>query len=85
MLPLRDVVASMGQRFLTEGIVELDAAADSAIIQCKKVWHKSDMEKGLSPTSGIDVDARWGFSKAKGWVFGYKLHMSCSTGKLEAP
>jgi hypothetical protein len=24
--------------------------------------------------SGIDTDARWGFSHGKGWVFGYKLH-----------
>jgi hypothetical protein len=30
-------------------------------------------------------DARWGYSKSKGWVFGYKLHMSCSTGKLIVP
>lgn len=81
ILPLRDVVASMGQRFLTEDIVERDAAADSAIVQCKRIWHKSDMQKGRLPISGIDTDARWGFSKSKGWVFGYKLHMSCSTGK----
>jgi hypothetical protein len=36
----------MGQIFLKEGIVERNtAAADSAIIPCKKVWHKSDMKK----------------------------------------
>ena len=23
--------------------------------------------------------------KSKGWIFGYKLHMSCSTGKLIVP
>ncbi len=34
---------------------------------------------------GIDTDARWGFSKIRGWVFGYKLHMSCSTGSLIVP
>ncbi|MEM3157389.1 MAG: transposase [Nitrososphaerales archaeon] len=27
-------------------------------------------------------DARWGFSRSKGWVFGYKLHIACSTGSL---
>ena len=26
-----------------------------------------------------------GFSNAKGWVYGYKLHMSCSVGKLIVP
>ena len=39
------------------------------------VWHKSSMNKGIVPRSGIDTDARWGFSHAKGWIFGYKLHM----------
>jgi hypothetical protein len=49
------------------------------------VWHKSDMKKSRIPVSGIDTDARWGFSKSKGWVFGYKLHMCCSTGRLAVP
>ena len=38
------------------------------------------MEKGIVPRSGIDTDARWGFSHTKGWIFGYKLHMISSTG-----
>ncbi len=40
------------------------------------------MKKNRIPISGIDTDAKWGFSKSKGCIFGYKLHMSCSTGKL---
>ncbi len=47
--------------------------------------HKSDIKKNRLPISGIDTDAKWGFSKSKGWVFGYKLHMSCSVGKLIVP
>jgi hypothetical protein len=31
------------------------------------------------PRSGIDTDARWGFSHTKGWIFGYKLHLISST------
>lgn len=85
IIPVQNIISTMGRRFLREGIVERDAAADSAIIPCKKAWHKSDMKKGRIPISGIDTDARWGFSKAKGWIFGYKLHMSCSTGKLAVP
>ena len=35
------------------------------------------------PHSGIDVDARWGFSHSKRWIFGYKLHIiTSSTGSL---
>ncbi len=43
------------------------------------------MKKNRIPISGIDTDAKRGFSKSKGWIFGYKLHMSCSTGKLVVP
>jgi hypothetical protein len=86
ILPVQNIIGIMGQIFLKEGIVERNTAvADSAIIPCKKVWHKSDMKKGCILVSGIDTDARWGFSKSKGWVFGYKLHMSCSTGKIAVP
>ncbi len=49
------------------------------------VWHKSNMKNNRLPISGIDTDAKWGYSKSKGWIFGYKLHMSCSTGKLIVP
>jgi Transposase DDE domain len=37
------------------------------------------MEKGIVPCSSIDTDARWGYSHTRGWIFGYKLHMICST------
>ena len=43
------------------------------------------MEKGIVPRSGIDTDARWGFSRTKGWIFGYKLHMISSTGSIVVP
>jgi hypothetical protein len=38
------------------------------------------MKKGIVPRSGIDTDARWGYSHTKGWIFGYKLNMVSSTG-----
>ena len=41
--------------------------------------------KGVVPRSGIDTDARWGFSHTKGWMFGYKLHITSSTGSLIIP
>ncbi len=37
------------------------------------------------PRSGIDTDARWGYSRTKGWTFGYKLHLTCTTGKIIVP
>jgi len=46
------------------------------------VWHKSSMKKGVVPCSGIDTDAKWGYSHTKGWIFGYKLHLTSTTGKI---
>ncbi len=43
------------------------------------------MEKGIVPCSGIDTDARWGYSHTKGWIFGYKLHLTCTTGEIVVP
>jgi hypothetical protein len=37
------------------------------------------MHEGIIPRSGIDTDAKWGRSHTKGGLFGYKLHMICST------
>ncbi len=37
------------------------------------------MKKGVVPRPGIDTDARWGYSHTKGWIFGYKLHPTCTT------
>ena len=43
------------------------------------------MKKKVVPRSGIDTDARWGFSQTKGWIFGYKLHLISSTGSIVVP
>ena len=40
------------------------------------------MKKGVVPRPGIDTDARWGYSHTKGWIFGYKLHLTSTTGRL---
>ena len=37
------------------------------------------MKKGVVPGPGIDTDARWSYSHTKGWIFGYKLHLTCTT------
>ena len=60
-------------------------AIDSTLLKSKgTVWHKSSMEKGIVPRSGIDTDARWwDYSHTnKGWVFGYRLHLTCTTEEI---
>ena len=76
----------MGYLFVTaEGLVvdHSITAIDSTLLKAKgHVWHKSSMKKGVVPRSGIDTDARWGYSHTKGWIFGYKLHLT-STGSVK--
>jgi len=31
------------------------------------------------------MDARLGYSHTKKWIFGYKLHLTCTTGKIIVP
>jgi hypothetical protein len=84
---LRPRIDAMGHLFVEEKLIDpYIASVDSTLLKAKgHVWHVSSMEKGIVPHSGIDTDARWGKSRTKGWVFGYKLHMSCSTGRLIVP
>ena len=87
-IDIKERITSMGCLFVSEGIVKpYIMAIDSALIKANKghVWHKSSMEKGIVPHSGIDADARWGFSHTKGWMFGYKLHLISSTGSIVVP
>ena len=87
-LPIGDIIGTMGSLFASEGMADdTSASADSSLLKADgHVWHKSDTKNNRLPISGIDTDARWGFSsKSRGWIFGHELHMSCSAGKLIAP
>ena len=84
---IRKQSCTLGNRFVSEKLVDdKSASVDSSLLKADgPIWHKSDMKNNRLPITGIDTDAKWGFSKSKGWIFGYKLHMSCSTGKLIVP
>ena len=86
-MDIKERITTMGNTFVSEGLVNpFITAIDSTPVKAKgHVWHKSSMTKGLVPRSGIDTDARWGFSHTKGWVFGYKLHLISSTGSMSVP
>ena len=85
---IKERISTMGYLFVVERLVDLSITAiDSTLLKAKgPVWHKSSMEKGEVPRSGIDTGARWGYSHTKkGWVFGYKLHITSTTGELVLP
>jgi hypothetical protein len=87
VLPIGKIIGTMGNLFLSEKLVNnTSASVDSTMLKASgPVWHKSDIKKNHLPIAGIDTDAKWGFSNSKGWVYRYKLHMSCSTGQLVVP
>ena len=87
VLPIGKIIGTMGNLFLSEKLAgNSSASIDSSMLKAVgPVWHKSDIKKNHLPIAGIDTDAKWGFSNSKGWVWGYKLHLSCSTGKLAVP
>ena len=74
-------IATMGNLFIYEGLVKpYVIAIDSTLLKSKgHVWHASSIKEGIVPRSGIDTDARWGFSHTRGWIFGYKLHIVSSS------
>src|SRR6185503_7466413 len=84
---IKQRISAMGYLFVTEGVADLSITAiDSNLLKAKgSVWYKSSMEKGEIPCPGIDTDVRWGYSHTKGWVFGYKLRLTSTTGYLIVP
>ena len=84
---IKERISSMGNLFVNERLVDpYIVAIHRTLLRAKgHLWHKSSMIKGIIPRSGIDTDARWGFSHTKGWIFGYKLHITASTGSLTEP
>ncbi len=87
-LPVGDIIGTMGNLFVSEGMDDdTSASADSSMLKANgPAWHKSDMKNNRLPISGTDTDARWGFSsKSRGRAFGHELRMGCSAGKLIVP
>ncbi len=84
---IRPRIDAMGQIFVAERLIDpYIVSVDSTLLRARGgVWHKRFMDRGVVPHHSIDTDARWGKSRSKGWVFGYKLHISCSTGSLIVP
>ena len=61
---IKERIAAMTRLFVKEKLVDpYVIAIDSTLLKAKgHMWHKSSMKKGIVPRSGIDTDARWGFS-----------------------
>ncbi len=86
-IDIKERIATMTSLLVNGKIIDpYIVAIDSTLLKARgHVWHKSSMDKGIIPRSGIDTDARWGFSHTRGWIFGYKLHLISSTGSTIVP
>ena len=62
------------------------AAIDSPVLRALGgVWHKKDREAGGVPHTSIDPEAHWTTSGWHGWVYGWKLHLVCTAGRVWMP
>lgn len=63
------------------------AAMDSTVLRAKEgaVWHKKHKDAGIVPHSRIDTEAAWTKSGWHGWVYGWKLHLTCTIGSIWLP
>src|SRR5215210_255170 len=62
------------------------AAIDTTVLRAKGgVWHKKDRENGVVPHSSIDTQAHWTKSGWHGWVYGWKLHLIATVGRVWIP
>ena len=63
-LDVKERITFMSYLFVREKIIDpYIVGIDSTLLKAKgHIWHKSSMIKGIIPHSGIDTDARWGFS-----------------------
>jgi hypothetical protein len=59
------------------------AAIDSTVLRAKgRVWHKKGREAGVVPHSSIDTQAHWTKSGWHGLVYGRKLHLIATIGRV---
>jgi hypothetical protein len=79
---IKERISTMGNLFVSEGLVNpYVITIDSTLLKAynAKVWQTSSMKERIVPCSGIDTEAKWGFSHTRGLIFGYKLHMVSNT------
>ena len=71
---LKQRILTIAKLLCEQGIVNPSiVSTDSMLLKANgNVWHKKDMKQRRLPCGNIDVEANWGKSRCKGWVYGYK-------------
>ncbi|HGE72019.1 TPA: hypothetical protein ENX78_14365 [Candidatus Poribacteria bacterium] len=74
---IADWASPLGEEFSTEIVYE-----DKSLFKARgPVWHKKDMQNKHIPEKlrNLDTDATWSKSAYHSWVFGYGLHITCTS------
>ena len=65
-IDIRSRIGAMGVLFIKDGLVDPLVSVDSSLLKAKgHVWLRLNMKNEVL-RSGIDSDAKWGFSRTKG-------------------
>ena len=69
-IDIRLRIDAMGMLFIKDVLIDPSIiSVDSSLLKAKgHVWHRSNMKNEV-PRSGIDTDAKWGYSRTKEWMF----------------
>jgi len=71
---LKQRISTMAMLLCQQGIVDPSTVStDSSLLKANgNIWHRRHMKRGILPCGNIDVEAHWGKTRCKGWVYGYK-------------
>ena len=81
---LREMIRSLGNYYLDNLLQKVLLASEDASL-CETAgpkWHKKYRTLGIVPNRlrNVDRESRWGFSKTRGWIQGYKGHFNVVYG-----
>ena len=81
-LLVRRQIRALGRTLIVNGIANPKVnAVDKSMVKAQgPLWHTKDRKKGMIPTHlrNVDRDSEWGYSRYRGWVQGYAIHLLCS-------
>ncbi|MHC4331723.1 MAG: transposase [Planctomycetota bacterium] len=79
---LNKAILLQGRRAIREGVADADAVSvDKSLLTARgPEWPNAARNEGRRPR-GVDEEAAWGYSKYRGWVYGYSYEVVVSATK----
>ncbi len=80
--PILKLVNQLIEKLVSKKVLKLAILATDGSLLKAKGKPQPKNRPDIKPT---DKEAKWGYSKTKGWVWGYKLHLICTVKPCIAP